>query len=84
MRKQDYYNEFFAFKQQKFNFNFYMQEFWKGNRVFQMVDQLAFDSNQNPCNFEYAKIYDKQNFIVSALFRHTRPTPSLAFEASGR
>ena len=49
-----------------------------------MVDQLAFDSNQNPCNFEYAKIYDKQNFIVSALFRHTRPTPSLAFEASGR
>ena len=32
-----------------------------------MADQLAFDSNQNPCNFEYAKIYAKQNFIVSAL-----------------
>ena len=32
-----------------------------------MVDQLAFGSNQNPCNFEYAKIYAKQNFIVSAL-----------------
>ena len=32
-----------------------------------MVDQRAFDSNHNPCNFEYAKIYAKQNFIVSAL-----------------
>ena len=32
-----------------------------------MAGQLAFDSNQNLCNFEYAKIYAEQNFIVSAL-----------------